>query len=358
MQDDFTGDIAGPALTAGWLRLARHGDAITGYASTAGNRWTRVGAVTLPGLPQTMQGGLFTASPQWTQAAAGVSSITSSASWSTARFAHVTQTWPAAWTGIDLNAAGGPAPGLASGYSQRNGAFTVTGSGDIAPLTNGPAGLGTTLTQTLGGLFIALIILAVIGAMFITAEYRRGLIAVTLAACPRRGRVLAAKAAVIGLVAFTAGLTGAAIAVPFGQRVLRAHGVYLPPVTALTEARVIVGVAAALAVCAVLAVAIGTIVRRGAAAVAIVVAVLVVPYVLTVAIAVLPLGVADWLMRVSPAAAFAVEQTVTQYPQVPDVYAPAYGYFPLTPWAGFAVLCGWTALALAVAYAVLRRRDA
>ena len=112
-------------------------------------------------------------------------------------------------------------------------------------------------------MFVALFILAVIGAMFITAEYRRGLIRVTLAACPRRGRVLAAKACVIGLVAFAAGLAGAAVAVPLGQRVLLSHGVYLPPVTALTEARVIAGTAAALAACAVLAVAVGTIARRG-----------------------------------------------------------------------------------------------
>ena len=45
--------------------------------------------------------------------------------------------------------------------------------------------------------------------MFMTAEYRRGLIRTTLAASPRRGRVLAAKALVVGAVAFVAGLLGA-----------------------------------------------------------------------------------------------------------------------------------------------------
>jgi ABC-type transport system involved in multi-copper enzyme maturation permease subunit len=30
----------------------------------------------------------------------------------------------------------------------------------------------------------------------------------------------------------------------------------------------------------------------------------------------------------------------------------------LTPWQGFAVLCGWTALLLAAAFYLLRRRDA
>ena len=59
------GDIAGPAMPAGWLRLVRAGDTVTGYASPDGTAWTRVGAVTLPGLPATVQGGLFATSPQY-----------------------------------------------------------------------------------------------------------------------------------------------------------------------------------------------------------------------------------------------------------------------------------------------------
>jgi ABC-type transport system involved in multi-copper enzyme maturation permease subunit len=359
MQDDFTGDIAGPALSAGWLRLARSGLVITGYASATGVAWTKVGAVTLPGLPAAVQGGLLVASPQYTQAAIGVTMITGGLSQSTAAFDHVALSWPAAgWTGTYVGAPQGPAPGPSTGYHQSGGTFTVTGAGDIAPLTYGPSGAGLMLTQTLGGVFVALIILAVIGAMFVTAEYRRGLIRVTLAACPRRGRVLAAKVTVIGLVAFAAGLAGTALAVLYGQHELRSRGVYLPLVTALAEARVIVGTAAVLAACAVLALAIGTLVKRGPAAVAAVVTLIAMPYVLTVAIPVAPLGVAGWLMRVTPAAAFAVQQTVIQYPQVDEVYSPAYGYFPLAPWAGLAVLCGWAALALTLAYVALRRRDA
>ena len=346
-------------MQAGWLRLTRSGSTVTGYASADGTRWTRVGAVTLPGLPATVQGGLFTTSPQWTQTSLGVAAITGDPSQSTAVFDHAALTWPAAaWTGTNVDGSSGPAAGPATGYTRAGGQFTVTGSGDIGPVTYGPSGIGTTPAQTLAGAFIALIILAVTGAMFITAEYRRGLIRVTLAACPRRGRVLAAKAVVTGLVAFAVALAGTAVAVPLGQRVLRSHGVYLPPLTVLTEGRMIVGTAAALALCAVLAVAIGTVARRGAAAVAAVIALIAAPYVLTVSIPVLPLGAADWLMRVTPAAAFAVEQTVVQYPQVDDVYAPAYGYFPLAPWAGFAVLCAWTAVFLTLAAVALNRRDA
>ena len=115
-----------------------------------------------------------------------------------------------------------------------------------------------------------------------TAEYRRGLIRVTFAATPRRGRVLAAKAVVIAAVTFAAGLVSATVVVAFGQRVLRDHGVYVWPATALTELRVIVGTAAVLAVAAVIALALGTVLRRGAVTVAVVIVVMVLPYLLTV----------------------------------------------------------------------------
>jgi len=37
---------------------------------------------------------------------------------------------------------------------------------------------------------------------------------------------------------------------------------------------------------------------------------------------------------------------------------PSGGYYPLAPWAGLAVLCGWAAVALALAVWTLNRRDA
>jgi uncharacterized membrane protein len=83
----------------------------------------------------------------------------------------------------------------------------------------------------------------------------------------------------------------------------------------------------------------------------------VLPYILSVA-SVLPPGLADWLLRVTPAAAFAIQQSIPAYPQVSATYVPSFGYFPLAPWAGFAVLCGYTALAMALAILLLRRRDA
>jgi hypothetical protein len=105
-----------------------------------------------------------------------------------------------------------------------------------------------------------------------------------------------------------------------------------------------------------LALALGAMLRRSAVAVTIAIAGMVVTYVLGVA-QVLPAGASEWLLRVTPAAAFAVQQSIPAYPQVNDQYTPP-AYFPLAPWAGFAVLCGYAALALGLATYLLRRRDA
>jgi ABC-type transport system involved in multi-copper enzyme maturation permease subunit/regulation of enolase protein 1 (concanavalin A-like superfamily) len=368
MQYDYTHDTAGLAgavspASPRWLRLSRAGDTITGYESADGTHWTQVGTATLAGLPSTVQAGLFAASPPYShETAQGLlsGSGTGGPALATAAFDHVSLggTRPSgAWSGVAAGSSYDALPGL-EGFHQAGGRFTVSGTGDIAPnVPSAPGGgPGIPFERTLVGAFAGLIAVAVVGTMFITAEYRRGLIRTTLAASPRRGRVLAAKATVIGAVAFAAGLAGAAIAVPVGERILRGSGNYILPVTTLTELRVIVGIAALIAVAAVLALAIGTMLRRSAGAVTAVIVAIVLPYFL--ALTVLPIGVADWLLRVTPAAGFAIEQSMPQYPQVTADYTPAAGYFPLAPWAGFAVLCGWAALALGLAVVLLRRRDA
>ncbi|HEY1706225.1 MAG TPA: ABC transporter permease subunit [Trebonia sp.] len=364
MQWNYIGDTAGLAgavspATPRWLRLTRSGNTITGYDSADGTRWSRVGAVRLAGLPVTAQAGMLVTSPQYATAGLMQDNVSGGLTQTTAVFDHVRLTWPGgAWTGTDIGPVQGPAPGPATGYQQAGGRFTVTGTGDIAPAVSGADGIGTTLAQTLIGTFAGLIVVAVVAVMFMTAEYRRGLIRVTLAAVPGRGRMLAAKAIVIGGVTFVTGLAAAAVAVIAGQRILRDNGVALWPTSDLTQARVIVGTAAALALLAVIGLALGAVLRRGAGAVAATVAVVVLPYLLTVAIPILPAGAAQWVDRVTPAAAFAVQQTVVAYPQVDNLYVPSAGYYPLAPWAGFAVLCAWTAAALGLAWYLLRRRDA
>ncbi|HEX3195032.1 MAG TPA: ABC transporter permease subunit [Streptosporangiaceae bacterium] len=366
MQWDFTHDVAGQAgrvsaASPRWLRLTRDGDTITGYDSTDGAHWTQVGTTTLAGLPSTAQAGLFAASPGYsvTTTSLGGGSSTGGPTLATAAFDQVSRqgTWPAdRWTGQAITGTRDDALSVsAQGLMRAGGRFTVSGSGDIAPAVGGP---GSSARQTLGGTFAALIAVVVIGVMFITSEYRRGLIHITFTASPRRGRVLAAKAVVLAAVTFAAGLVAVAVVIPVGEHLLHENGNPIYPVPALTEARIVAGTAALLAVAAVLALAVGTLLRRGAGAVTAVIAGIVLPYLLAVVPGVLPASAAAWLVRVSPAAAFAIQQSVPQYAQVTSNYSPSTGYFPLAPWAGFAVLCAWTAAALVLALFLLRRRDA
>ncbi len=385
MQYNYTGDVAGlpgrvSATSPRWLRLTRSGDTITGYDSADGRNWTKVGTVQLSGLPGTVQAGLFTASPADFQGNFPSYAQTGGGDWpsvATAVFDHVSLhsgqpggTWAGQLIGanglmysqprVPIRGSHRTRPvGPKIGFRQAGGRFTVTGSGDIAPAVGGGANTiypTGTISDHLVAVIFGLIVLTAIGAMFMTTEYRRGLIRVTLAASPRRGRVLAAKAVVIGLVSFVLGLAAAAVAVLAGRAISSSRGVYVLPVGWVTALEVIIGVAALLAVAAVLAVAVGTILRRSVVAVATVIAVFVLPYVLGETSVVAP-GVSEWMFRVTPVAAFAVQQSVPAYPQVIGQYGPPE-YFALAPWAGLLVLCGYAAAALAMAYWLLRRRDA
>jgi hypothetical protein len=238
MQYNYTHDIAGPpgavsAASPRWLRLTRSGDTITGAESADGTHWTTLGTAHLAGLGSTVQAGLLATSPQYTQVIRSfvLTGDAGGPSQATAAFDHLDRqgTWPSqAWTGEDIGGSANATSLQRGGFDQAGGGFTVTGSGDIAPAVAGAAGLGTTITQTLVGTFAGLIVVVVVGAMFITAEYRRGLIRTTLAASPRRGRILAAKAIVIGGVTYLTGLIAAAVVVTAGQRILRGNGVLRP----------------------------------------------------------------------------------------------------------------------------------
>ncbi|HJY68354.1 MAG TPA: hypothetical protein VJ254_16645, partial [Streptosporangiaceae bacterium] len=187
MQDNFTGDTAGQpgAVTAQdprWLRLTRSGDTIIGYDSADGTHWSALGTVTLPGLPATVPAGLFAASPDYsvmTSQSLGTGSGGGGPSQATAAFDHVTLAGASGtgeWTGTAVGgSSGGTYPVL--GYHQSGSGLTVSGSGDIAPV----AGSGArSVVNTQIGTFAGLIAMIVVATMFITAEYRRGLILVTL----------------------------------------------------------------------------------------------------------------------------------------------------------------------------------
>jgi hypothetical protein len=362
MQHDFVHDTAGrpgavSAAAPRWLRLTRQGDTLTGDESADGVSWTRVGTATLAGAAEI---GLFVTSPSDLSVDGGVGGGTQARlATATATFDNVAVSGTAPggeWLRDDVGAEAGPDgathhPGSAV---QAGGVWTISGNGDMAPLAGES---GSAVQLVLIGLVIGLLLVIVVAALFATAEFRRGLIGLTLLASPRRGRVLAAKAVVLGAVTFVAGTAAAALVIPLAWAVLWDNGLRQPGLAPPVLARVALETGLLVAGAALLALGLGALLRRGTAAVGIAVVAVVVPYLATV-IGGLPAAASDWLLRLTPAAAFAIQQVAPEYSHVLANYTPGSGYYPLPAWGGLAVLAGYAALALGLASARLRRSDA
>ena len=351
MQANFTTDLAGTADPAPrWLKLTRAGTTITGFESVDGTTWSPVGTVTMASLPRTVQIGLFATSPSTrTRTIRHAGSTTTGPDYqpSTATFDNVSSPGSGRFTatpvGVVTTVDGGTISGSAT---EAGGVYTVTGAGDVFRLVNG--GDNDLIQQMLGGAMVALIALVPLGVVFITTEYGRGTIRTTLTASPRRGRVLVAKALVLAAAAFAAGLVAAVAAFYLSYPILHSNGYRAPsyPQPSLwtpLSLRAVIGTALVMAIVTVFSLGVGTLVRRTAAAVTVVIAVVVLPRVIG---AFLPVNAELWINRITPLAGLSIQQTRDRFD------------YALGPWQGLAVLCAWAAAALGLAWWALRRRDA
>lgn len=355
-QYNYTHDSAGlrgsvSATSPRWLRLVRSGNTVTGYDSTDGRNWTKVGSAHLAGLPTNVVAGFFVASPVLYS---GLSSL------ATATFDHVSfpnNSAQSVWRGQSVGTSPQDFyPTLAAGSYERTGdGFVVSGSGDIAPGVVAGSIASTRPQIFFFEIVVGLIVILVVAVLFVTSEYRRGLIRPTFVATPRRGRVVAAKAIVIGVATFATVIISLAIAIPFSDHVLRSNGNYVYPISIPTEVGIIVGAAALIAVAAITVMALAAVLRNSAGAIGAGIVIFVFPFILAMS---LSGGAVDWLLRLTPAAAFSVMQNLPRSPLVSFPYTFANGYYPLAPWAGLGVLCVYAALSLGLATVLLRRRDA
>jgi ABC-2 type transport system permease protein len=195
---------------------------------------------------------------------------------------------------------------------------------------------------SLSGFAIAQLAIGVLGILLITSEYSTGAIGSSLAAVPRRGRFLGAKAAVVIVLIFVATEVISFASFFIGQALMSGHA----PTATLgdpTVLRALVGGGLVGALLALMGLALGTLIRHAAGAIAVLVAVL---FVLPGVAAALPASIEHSVEEFWPTQAGG---------QVTQVIHTAN---TLSPWAGFGVFLVFVAILSGVAFALLNRRDA
>jgi ABC-2 type transport system permease protein len=199
---------------------------------------------------------------------------------------------------------------------------------------------------SLTGLLFGQLAIGVLGILVVSAEYGTGTIRATLAAIPNRPLVLAAKAVVFGAVAVVISLAASFGAFFIGQAILSGS----TPHTSLGDPgvlRAVVGGGLYLAVLGLLAMGLATIIRHTAGAISAFVGIL---FILPLIMQALPSSIRDSAGKFLPASIGGAMTSVV--PGFKD-----FGH-PFSPWVGFALLCGYAAVALGVGVWLLQRRDA
>ncbi|WP_020666029.1 ABC transporter permease subunit [Amycolatopsis nigrescens] len=196
---------------------------------------------------------------------------------------------------------------------------------------------------SLTSLIVAQLAIGVLGTLVITSEYATGMVRTSLAAVPRRGRLLAAKGLTFAAVALVVGEIITFASFLIGQGFFAGAGV---PHAALDQPgvlRAVFGGGLYLVVIGLLGLGLGVLTRSTAGAISLLVTLTLLVRPIAQA---LPEAWAQWMNRYWPSAAG--ERIITVLPD-PDA---------LAPWAGFGLLCGFVAAVLFAGYLLLRTRDA
>ncbi len=212
-------------------------------------------------------------------------------------------------------------------------------------MTTFPESPSRDVSSAIVGYPIAQLTIAVLGALIITGEFTTGAYRSTLAAEPRRLRVVGAKGLIVLLTGLVVGTLAVAAAIGAAVPILLGAGGSVEVPAEALEA--IIGTVLYLTVSALFAYGIGLIVRNSAGAITATVGVLfVLPVIVQIAAA---MTNADWLWKT--------------YEYLPSTAGSAItgfgmgGASSLEPWAGFAVFCGYTVVALLIGAFSFARRD-
>ena len=190
----------------------------------------------------------------------------------------------------------------------------------------------------------AQLVLGILGVLVMSGEYGTGTIRATLSAAPVRWKVLVAKAGVFGAVALVVSEIVSFVAYFLGQALLKAptpHTTLYSP----QALRAVVGAGLYLTVIGLFALGLATIIRHTAGAISAFVGVLLVFPLIAGA---LPQSIQQTVRHYLPANIG--NQLIEYHPgSAPDAFSP---------WVGFAILCGYAAVALVIGGILLVRRDA
>jgi len=217
--------------------------------------------------------------------------------------------------------------------------FAAITAGQATGFEPGATAISTSLTGT----FFAQLAIGVLGVLLISGEYSTGMIRSSLTVVPRRLPMLWGKLAVFAGVVFLTMLVASFASFFVGQALL--SGQHLE--ASLTDPgalRSVFGAALYLTVAGVTALALGALLRNTAGAITTFVAAF---FVIPPMTNLLPTSLTDHFVQYLPSNAGAV--------LLDGTFGIAH---PLTPWTGFAVMCGFAVVLTGLAARRLRRGDA
>ncbi len=204
---------------------------------------------------------------------------------------------------------------------------------------------------SLSGVYLGQAVVVVLAVLAVTSEYDAGMIRTTLAACPRRLAVLAAKAAVVTTVVL--GTAAAAVLGSFvaGREILAGNGFSaqagyrLPSLGDGPTVRAYAGTVLYLGLIALLGLGIGFVVRHTGATVTILLSLLYLAPV--VALAITDPRWKEWIEKVSPMTAGLSIQATLRLDSL-----------PISPWSGLGILALYAGAATIAGMTLFHLRDA
>ncbi|MFH8365525.1 ABC transporter permease subunit [Streptomyces sp. NPDC018031] len=203
----------------------------------------------------------------------------------------------------------------------------------------------TPLTFGFFGVLLGILCVITLGVLVISSEYGTGMIRTTLTACPSRGRVLTAKAAVFFLVAFTTTLVCTGVVALMNDSMLSENPGVVDP-SGQDWFKATVGISLYVATLGLVALSVGSLIRHSAGAITIMIGLVLLPLVLAIFMQ------ADGLHD--------LQEALLNY-SVPNqlgvLYSNSVSDSGPSGWEPLWIIMGVAAVTMTGAYAALDKRD-